>query len=63
MKWEEFVKKMGNLAVIDTENLLVGKGDDNSVKVQINRWLKAGRLIQLNMHRDLKNLKLYALQK
>ena len=47
MKWEEFVKKMGNLAVIDTENLLAGKGDDNSVKVQISRWLKAGRLIQL----------------
>ncbi|MFW6124433.1 MAG: type IV toxin-antitoxin system AbiEi family antitoxin domain-containing protein [Acidobacteriota bacterium] len=47
MKWENFVEKYGDLPVINTENLLVGKGEDDSVRVQISRWLKAGRLIQL----------------
>ena len=47
MKWEEFIKVVGNLPVIDTELLLAGVSDFNSVKVQISRWQKAGKLIQI----------------
>ena len=43
MKWEDFVKKVGKLPVIDTKLLLTGVKD----KVQISRWQKAGKLIQL----------------
>lgn len=47
MKWEKFIKLVGNLAVIDTELLLAGVSDSLPVKVQISRWHKAGKLIQV----------------
>lgn len=47
MRWEEFVKKFGNLPVIEVETLLTGIPDPNPIKVQISRWEKAGKLIQL----------------
>lgn len=47
MKLEELVRKFGNLPVIETETLLTGILDPRSMKVQISRWEKAGKLIQL----------------
>ena len=47
MKFEEFIKIAGSLPVIDTEILLAGVSDPNPVKVQISRWEKSGKLIQL----------------
>ena len=47
MKFEEFVKKTEKLPVIDTEILLAGVGDPRPFKVQISRWAKSGKLIQL----------------
>ena len=47
MKWNEFLKKVGNLPVIDTEILLVGVTNTNPIKVQISRWEKSGKIIQL----------------
>ena len=47
MKLEEFLKRVGNLPVIETESLLAGVSDQRALKVQISRWQKAGNLIQL----------------
>ena len=47
MKWEEFVELAGKLPVIDTELFFVGVSDPNSIKVQISRWQKQGKIIQL----------------
>lgn len=47
MKWEEFIKFVGYLPVIDTEILLAGVTNPKPIKVQISRWLKAGKLIQV----------------
>ncbi len=47
MKWHEFLKKAGNLPVIDVEVLLAGVADIRPVKVQISRWVKSGKLIQV----------------
>lgn len=47
MKWEEFLRITGNLPVIDTENLFAGVTDPASIEVQISRWKKAGKIIQL----------------
>jgi len=47
MEWVKFIEFISELPVIDTELLLVGVLDPASVKVQISRWKKAGKLIQL----------------
>lgn len=47
MRWEEFVKITGKLPVIETEVLLAGMPETGAVKVQLSRWQKAGKLIQL----------------
>ena len=47
MKWEEFLERAGNLPVIDTELFFVGVKDPNSIKVQISRWQKQGKLTQI----------------
>lgn len=47
MKWEEFIKLTRNLPVIDAEILLAGMPNPKPAKVQISRWQKAGKLIQL----------------
>lgn len=47
MKWPNFLDKVRDLPVIETEVLLAGVSDPNPLKVQICRWEKAGKLIQL----------------
>ena len=47
MKLYELIKKYGNLPVIDTENLLAGESDPNSIRVQISRWVRSEKLIQV----------------
>lgn len=47
MKLEEFIKITGELPVIEVELLLAGMPNSDSLKVQISRWEKAGKLIQL----------------
>lgn len=47
MKFEEFIKLLGNMPVIDTENLLAGVAAPEAMKVQISRWEKADKIIQL----------------
>lgn len=47
MRFEEFIKYASKLPVIDTELLLAGVSDPKPVKVQITRWEKSGKLIQL----------------
>lgn len=47
MKWEEFIKKFGGLPLLETEILLAGVLNPEPVKVQISRWQKSGKLIQL----------------
>jgi predicted transcriptional regulator of viral defense system len=47
MKFETLLKKFRHLPVIDTENLFTGMENIQGVKVQISRWVTAGKLIQL----------------
>jgi len=47
MKLEDFIKISGDLAVIEVELLLAGIPEPDPFKVQISRWEKAGKLIQL----------------
>lgn len=47
MKFEEFVKRVGKMPVVDVENLLSGVSDPLATKVQISRWVKTGKLIQI----------------
>jgi predicted transcriptional regulator of viral defense system len=47
MEWESFLKITRGLPLIDTENVVVGSSDPASVQVQISRWHKAGKIIQL----------------
>lgn len=47
MTWENFLKAVRNLPVIETEALYTGTGKLASVEVQLSRWQKAGKLIQL----------------
>jgi len=47
MKFSDFVDKIGKLPVFESEILLPGVSDPGAVKVQISRWVKAGKLIQL----------------
>jgi len=47
MRFDELIKKVHNLPVIDTESLLVGGADAKSIQVQISRWRRSGKLIKL----------------
>lgn len=47
MRWEDFVKKTAKLPVIDVKLLLTVADDPKQFKVQISRWLKGGKLLQL----------------
>ena len=47
MKWEEFLKKVGQFPLIEGEALLVGSTQPAALRVQLNRWQKQGKLIQL----------------
>ncbi|MFC1808165.1 hypothetical protein ACFL0T_07385 [Candidatus Omnitrophota bacterium] len=47
MKFEEFIKKTGDLPVIDSEILASGMPDPKAIKVQLCRWQRSGKVIQL----------------
>ena len=47
MNWTKFLKTAGKLPVINTENLFAGVSDPTGIEVQISRWNKAGKIIQL----------------
>jgi predicted transcriptional regulator of viral defense system len=47
MKLDDFLKRVRGLPVIDAENLLTGIAHPASMKVQLSRWCKAGKLIRL----------------
>src|SRR3989338_2413754 len=50
MKYEELVRKCGQWPVIQAENLTSGvflKLPPLSIKVQLSRWQKSGKIIQL----------------
>ena len=47
MNFEYLLQRFRGAAVIDTENLFTGMKNIPAIKVQISRWVKAGKLIQL----------------
>lgn len=47
MKFEDFIKITGDLPIIEIELLLAGIPNPDPLKVQISRWEKSGKLIQL----------------
>ncbi len=47
MKWEEFLKKVDDLPVIETEVLLSGVVEPEPLRVQLSRWQKAGKIVQV----------------
>ena len=47
MVFEEFLKKVSKLAVIKAEAFYSGTTNRTSIEVQLSRWHKAGKLIQL----------------
>ena len=47
MKWEEFLKQVNHLPVIESEMLLTGAADPAALSVQLVRWAKAGKIIQV----------------
>ncbi len=47
MNFDDFIKKFGKLPVFESEILLSGVQDSRPVKVQICRWVKTGKLVQL----------------
>jgi predicted transcriptional regulator of viral defense system len=47
MKFEEFIHRTAGLPVIESELLCAGIPDPRALKVQLSRWEKAGKIIQL----------------
>jgi predicted transcriptional regulator of viral defense system len=47
MNWTEFLNIASKLPLIDTENLFAGIANPAGIEVQISRWKKAGKIIQL----------------
>jgi predicted transcriptional regulator of viral defense system len=47
MNWENFLKKVRTLPIIDTKGFYPGIDDPASIEVQITRWMKDGKIIQL----------------
>ena len=47
MKWDCFIKTVRNLPVIDINNLVSGNVLPISIRVQVSRWHKAGKVVQL----------------
>ncbi len=47
MKFSAFLQKTQDLPVVDTKILSAGLIDSSSIKVQISRWEKSGKVIQL----------------
>lgn len=47
MKWESLLTLVGHEAVFSSAFLLAGKVSAQQVRLQLSRWVKAGRLLQL----------------
>ena len=47
MKFDDLIAKAGESPVIEAESLLVGVARPLAIKVQLSRWCKAGKLIQV----------------
>ncbi len=47
MKFNEFVERVKDSPVIETESFLIGEEDPGKLAVQISRWHRVGRLLQL----------------
>ncbi|MFP4473849.1 MAG: hypothetical protein ACLFPX_08330 [Candidatus Omnitrophota bacterium] len=47
MKYENFLKKVNNLPIIESEIFLAGEANPKTLKVQFSRWVNSGKLIQL----------------
>ncbi len=47
MKWEKLLALVGNEPVFSSALLLAGPGSAGQVRLQLSRWVKTGRLIQL----------------
>ena len=47
MKWDEFLKQVRHLPVIESEMLLTGTADPSAISVQLVRWARAGKLVQV----------------
>lgn len=47
MELIDLIERLGDLPIVNTELLFTGNAKPNSIKVQIARWHKAGKLIQL----------------
>jgi len=47
MKWEDLLYKVANEPAFGAGFLMAGDGDLQAVRVQLSRWVKIGRLIQL----------------
>jgi len=47
MKYEDFLKEVKNLPVIESEILLTGQSYPAALKVQLSRWVSSGKLVQL----------------
>jgi len=47
MKWEDLLYKTANEPVFNAGFLMAADADPQTVRVQLSRWVKAGRLVQL----------------
>ena len=47
MKFDDLLSRVNKLPVFETEMLLSGVSESGAIKVQISRWEKAGKLVQL----------------
>lgn len=47
MEFDVFLQKVQNLPVVDTRVLSAGLVNSAAIKVQISRWVKSGKLLQL----------------
>lgn len=68
MNHDEFIKKVKNLPLIESEIFLAGEERIKTLKVQFSRWVNSGRLIQLRRgvyvlpehYRERKSISFYA---
>lgn len=47
MDWNRFLQKLGDTPLISTENLRAFQDEAGTIEVQVSRWTKAGKLLQL----------------
>lgn len=47
MKYEDFIKQVRNLSVIESEIFLASEPNSAALKVQFSRWVNSGKLVQL----------------